>query len=37
VLKLDDAPDIALELDVHSILELVRVDGLGHGERVAIS
>ena len=30
VLELDDAPDAALDLDVHAVLELVRVDGLGH-------
>ena len=33
VLELDDAPDVSVELDVHSVLELVRVDGLGHWER----
>jgi len=37
VLELDDAPDIALQLDVHSVLKLVRVDGLGHVGRVAIT
>jgi hypothetical protein len=31
VLKLDDAPVRAVELDVHPVLELIRVDGLGHG------
>jgi hypothetical protein len=31
VLELDDTPDVALDLDVHPVLELVRVDDLGHG------
>ena len=31
VLELDDAPEGAVELDVHAVLELIRVDGLGHG------
>ena len=31
VLKLDDAPVRAVELDVHPVLELIGVDGLGHG------
>jgi hypothetical protein len=31
VLELDDAPDAAVELDVHAVLELIGVDGLGHG------
>ena len=31
VLELDDAPDAAVELDVHPVLELVRVDLLCHG------
>ena len=30
VLEVDDAPDVPVELDVHPVLELVRVDGLGH-------
>jgi hypothetical protein len=30
VLELDDAPDAAVELDVHAVLELIRVDGLRH-------
>src|SRR5262249_51642074 len=30
VLELDNAPDVAVELDVHPVLELVRVDRLGH-------
>jgi hypothetical protein len=30
VLELDDAPDGAVDLDVHPVPELVRVDGLGH-------
>ena len=30
VLELDDAPDVAVDLDVHPVPELVRVDGLGH-------
>jgi hypothetical protein len=30
VLELDDAPDGAVDLDVHSIPELVGCDGLGH-------
>src|SRR6202022_2265362 len=33
VLELDDAPDAAVDLDVHSVLELVRVDVLGHRPR----
>src|SRR5204862_7668811 len=35
VLEPDDPPDVAVELDVHPILELVRVDGLGHAARKA--
>ena len=35
VLELDDAPDVAVELDVHPVLELVRVDGLGHGAQAS--
>ena len=31
VLELDDAPDAAVELDVHAVLELVRRDGVRHG------
>ena len=31
VLELDDAPDDAVDLDVHPVAELVGVDGLGHG------
>ena len=34
VLELDDPPDLAVELDVHAVLELVRVDRLGHGAGV---
>ena len=34
VLELDDAPDGAVHLDVHPVLELVRVDGLGHRPEV---
>ena len=34
VLELDDAPDGAVELDVHAVAELVRGDGLGHGARI---
>ena len=34
VLELDDAPDLAVELDVHAVLELVRGDGLRHGAGV---
>ena len=30
VLELDDPPDDAVDLDVHPVAELVRVDGLGH-------
>ena len=30
VLELDDPPDDPVELDVHAVLELVGVDGLGH-------
>src|SRR6266516_713433 len=30
VLELDDSPERAVELDVHSVLELIGVDGLGH-------
>jgi hypothetical protein len=30
VLELDDAPDVAVQLDVHAVLELVGADGLGH-------
>ena len=30
VLELDDAPDGAVDLDVHPVAELVRGDGLGH-------
>ena len=33
VLELDDAPDVPVELDVHAVAELVRVDGLGHGRQ----
>ena len=31
VLELDDAPGLALELDVHAVAELVGGDDLGHG------
>ena len=34
VLELDDAPDIAVHLDVHAVPELVRGDDLGHGGSV---
>jgi hypothetical protein len=30
VLELDDPPHLAVELDVHPVLEAVRVDRLGH-------
>ena len=33
VLELDDAPDGAVDLDVHPVAELVRGDGLGHDAR----
>src|SRR6266508_3219037 len=33
VLELHDPPDAAVHLDVHPVLELVRVDGLGQGTR----
>ena len=31
VLELDDAPDVAVDLNVHAVPELVRGDGLRHG------
>ena len=34
VLELDDAPDLPVELDVHTVPKLVRGDDLGHGARV---
>ena len=34
VLELDDAPDVAVDLDVHAVAELVRGDDLGHGAPV---
>jgi hypothetical protein len=34
VLELDDAPDVAVDLDVHAVAELVRRDDLGHGGSV---
>ena len=34
VLELDDAPDVAVDLDVHAVAELVRGDDLGHGASV---
>src|SRR5262249_52863955 len=37
MLELDDAPDVAVELDVHAVLELVRVDGLGHGSTAPLA
>src|SRR5262249_29877548 len=30
VLELEDAPDLAVQLDVHPVLEAVRVDHVGH-------
>ena len=33
VLELDDAPRLPIDLDVHAILELVRVDGVCHFRR----
>src|SRR6266567_461552 len=39
VLELDDPPHLAVELDVHPVLEAVRVNRLGHeaeGTRAAI-
>jgi hypothetical protein len=33
VLELDDPPHLAVELDVHPVLEAVGVDLLGHGGR----
>jgi hypothetical protein len=30
VLELDDAPDVAVDLDMHPVPELVRADHLGH-------
>src|SRR5262249_42121017 len=35
VLELDDAPDVTVDLDVHAVLELVRVDLLGHESNLA--
>ena len=34
VLELDDAPDLAVDLHVHAVAELVRGDDLGHGGSV---
>jgi hypothetical protein len=31
MLKLDDSPDAAVQLDVHPVLELVRADRVRHG------
>jgi len=33
VLELDDAPRLPIDLDVHPVLELVRVDRVGHFRR----
>ena len=34
VLELDDAPDASVDLDVHAVLELVRVDVLCHRREI---
>src|SRR5205085_3162019 len=35
MLELDDAPHVPIELDVHAVLELIRVDGLRHRANIA--